>query len=156
MARMVDAAEYAGKRQAGCDPLGYGQNVWHHAVMLQRKPLAGAAKTGLDFIEDQEDAVPICKRPQPFHERRRRNDIAAFAQDGFNQDGCRFLRRGLRSQKQLELLEGERAGRLFGQTKLIRIWEWGDKYTRRQRAEAGPIDRFGCRESHRTGRPAVE
>ena len=79
------------QRHAGGDPLGRGDQVGHHALVVAGEPRAGAAEARLDLIGDEHDAVggrPLAQRRE---EAWRGNDEAALALDRLDQDGGQVL-----------------------------------------------------------------
>src|SRR5262245_56602654 len=60
--------------------------------MLECEHLAGASQSALHFVCDQKDSVLSRYVFQPRKKLWRRNDVAAFALNGFNNDGCNFGR----------------------------------------------------------------
>ena len=78
---------------AGGDAFGHTDDVGLDAGVLDGPPFAGAARAGLDFIGDEEDAVLIADAAQLLHEDGGRDDVAAFALDGLDEDGSDFFGR---------------------------------------------------------------
>ncbi len=71
---------------AGSNSLGGGEDIGFHVKMLDRPPLAGAAHPALDLVGDEQDIVLIAKFAQGGEEAGGRDDIAALALDGLDQD----------------------------------------------------------------------
>src|SRR5258708_11111898 len=76
--------------------------------MLLREQLAGAAKPGLDFVEDEHHVVRGAELAYLGEVVRRRNDDASFALDWLDQEGDgvrrnrRFQRLGVREGNDLK------------------------------------------------------
>ena len=81
-ARHADA-----ERHAGRDAFGHADDVGLDAGVLDGPPLAGAARAGLHFIGDQQDAVLVADAAQFLHEDGGGDDVAAFALDRLDEDG---------------------------------------------------------------------
>ena len=72
-------AEYRAQRQAAGDGLGRGKDVGFHTQCLPGKEVACTAKSALDLVENQKDAVLVAQVPyilQPFNGG---NHIAALS-----------------------------------------------------------------------------
>jgi len=54
----------AHRHRARGDALGEGDHVGNDAVALGGEGIAHAAKAGDDFVEDQQDAMPVADRAQ--------------------------------------------------------------------------------------------
>ena len=66
-------------------------------VVVAGKHLAGASHAGLNFVNDQKDAVFVADAAQALQKFFRRGDVAAFALHDFDDDARDFFgrRRGL-------------------------------------------------------------
>jgi len=80
------------ERHARGDTFGHAYDIRLDAGVLDREPLAGAADAALHFIDNEQDTVPVADATQFLHERRGRDDVAAFALHGLNEDGRNFFR----------------------------------------------------------------
>src|SRR5450432_3718267 len=67
------------ERHAGGNALGHANDIRLHSRVLDGDPLAGAADAALDFVYHQQNAVAVANAAQFLHERRRCDDVAAFA-----------------------------------------------------------------------------
>jgi hypothetical protein len=67
--------------------LASGDHVGRHAALFHGKPGAGAARTGLHFIGDQQDAVLVAQGAQVLQQGRGRHVEAAFALHRLDDDG---------------------------------------------------------------------
>ena len=88
------------QRHAAGNSLGDANNVRLNAGVLNGPPFAGAARAGLDFIGDQQDAVAIANAPQLLHEHGRGDHVSAFTLNRLDENRGHFLRR----QRRLEQL----------------------------------------------------
>jgi hypothetical protein len=91
--------------------------------MLKRKPGAGPAKAGLDFVEDEQNVVSVAKPPQPHQPAGRRYNNPSFTLNGFDENS-----RGSGRDCLLDSTE---------------ITEWHAAEAWSEGAEALPIIRFG-------------
>ncbi len=66
---------------------------------MHRKQLAGARKTGLHLIGNQQDAMLVAQLAQGTNEFRRRRVEAAFTLHGFKNDCCHPLRIDIRLEQ---------------------------------------------------------
>ncbi|MPM64296.1 hypothetical protein SDC9_111182 [bioreactor metagenome] len=80
-----------GHNTAGCQPPSHGltdrHDVGHHIEVLAGEEFAGASVAGLDFIEDEQDALLITDLAERLDEAGRWDDVAAFALDRLHEDG---------------------------------------------------------------------
>ena len=97
---------HAGERKAGRDRLGDGHQVGLDAVVLDREHLPGAAEAGLHLVDDEDDPVLVADPAQPAHELLGRDDEAALALHGLDDDRRDLLGGDLREEGALE--RGER------------------------------------------------
>ena len=81
------------ERQPRRDPFGDGDDVGLQAEVLRGEHPAGPAHAGLHFVDDEQDAVLRRQLAQPLQERRRRDEVAALALDGLDDDGRDFVGR---------------------------------------------------------------
>ena len=72
-------------------PLGHADDIGLDLGVLDGPPLAGAAGAGLDLVGDEEDAVTVADLTQFLHEDGGRDDVAALALDGLDEDGGNLL-----------------------------------------------------------------
>ncbi|KAG7666467.1 hypothetical protein KSW81_008416 [Nannochloris sp. 'desiccata'] len=115
-------------RHSPADALGENDRVWQVVgvcqVVLEGKPVARAARAGLDLVDDEQGAVPA-RQPTRLEQKlgRQRHD-AGFALDGLEHDGRDIvtegrLERGEVGRQVLDArqprLEGLAQGRLAGQ-----------------------------------------
>ena len=75
-----------GQRQAGRDALGHDQDVRLHVPVLDREHLAGPPEPGLDLVGDEQDPVLAGDLAEARQEARRRDDVAALAEDRLDDD----------------------------------------------------------------------
>ena len=73
-------------REAAAQRLGHGDAIGADAEMLIAKPLAGAADTGLDFIEEQQQVFGGAQLAQASQEFGGGGQDAAFALNGLAED----------------------------------------------------------------------
>ncbi len=78
---------------AGGDALGNGDDIRFDVKMLDRPPLAGASHAALDFVGDEQDVVLVAQFAQGGEEPGGRNDVAALALDGLDQDAGNLIGR---------------------------------------------------------------
>ncbi|GFJ91492.1 hypothetical protein Prum_051340 [Phytohabitans rumicis] len=76
-----------GERQAAGDALGGGDQVGDDRLRLACEPCSGAAEAGLDFVGDEHGAGLSGPVGQGGEKTFGGYDEAAFALDGFDQDG---------------------------------------------------------------------
>ena len=144
-------AEHARERQPGGDRLGDRDQVGLDAVVLDREHPAGAAEAGLHLVDDEDDPVPVADRAHAREELRRRDDEAALALDGLDDDRRDVLRRDLRDERALE--RGERG---VGVDAAVLVRERHAVDLGRERAEARLVRVRLRGERERQQRAAVE
>ena len=147
-----------GQGQPGGDALGHDQDVRLHVPVLDGEHRAGPSEAGLDLVGDEQDAVLTGDLAEPWQEAGRWHDVAAFAQDGLDDDRGHTVRVDELVERQVELgLPVARAGvgRMgpAGGPVAVRIGRVVDGAGKG--LEGGSIDVLGGREGHRLGRPAV-
>ena len=71
--------------------------------MVDREQLAGPTEAGLDLVGDQEDAVLAGDLAEPGQERRRRDEVAALAEDRLDDDRRDVLGVDVLVERQVEL-----------------------------------------------------
>src|SRR4029077_4359819 len=76
---------------AAGDAFGAAKNVRFDAGVFGGPPLAGAAHTGLHFVDHEHDDVLAAEALEFLKEEFWRGDVAAFALDGLDDDGGDFL-----------------------------------------------------------------
>ena len=81
------AAGDRGYGHAAAEGFCRGDQIGLDAEMFGGEPFAGAGETGLHFVGDKENAVLAANILQQLEVVARRNDEAAFAEDGFGDDG---------------------------------------------------------------------
>src|SRR5437762_6591695 len=81
------AASHCSDGHAAAEGFRHGDQIGLDTEMFGGKPLAGAGETGLHFVGDKENAVLAANVLQELEVVARRNDEAAFAEDGFGDDG---------------------------------------------------------------------
>ena len=69
----------AASGKPACEGLGRGDQVRLDAIMFHGEEFSGAAKAGLDFVGDQQDAMLVAKLAQAHHQFLGRNVEATFA-----------------------------------------------------------------------------
>ena len=77
--------------EATANALGNRHNIGDHTGPFMGKQFAGAANTALHFVEYQHKPMFIRQRAKPAQALRRNGADAAFALDGFNEDGGGFI-----------------------------------------------------------------
>ncbi len=93
------------ERQSSAQRFRGDQDVGHKSEALAGEHGAGAGEAGLHFVGDQHDAVFVAGGAESGEELRRRNDEAAFAEHGFDDDGGDGLLRDVAAE---EFVEGLR------------------------------------------------
>src|SRR5204863_5105401 len=81
------AAGDRGDGHATAEGFRHGDQIRVDAEMFGGEPFAGAGEAGLHFVGDKENAVLAANVLQQLEVVARRNDEAAFAEDGFGDDG---------------------------------------------------------------------
>ena len=95
---LVERAHHAVPGDDRCDGhpvaerLGKAHDVGLHAGVVDREHPPGATEPALHLVGDQQDAVLVADTTQHGHERRRRDDVAALALHGLDDDGGDGLR----------------------------------------------------------------
>ena len=100
----------------------HGDEVRHHARMLDGEPGAGAAEARLDFIGDEQDAVLVADRAQRLPHLGRDGNVAAFAQHRFEDDRGDAARVRIGQEQRLETLD-----RVLDRDAVARIGEGGSE-----------------------------
>jgi hypothetical protein len=90
-ARGFFGAEHRAERNAAGEGLGERGDVGLNAVVLIGAPLAGAAHAGLNLIDDEQRAGGAGEGAGFGEELLRERANAAFALDGFDEDGADFV-----------------------------------------------------------------
>ena len=89
------APRYRRHGHSAAQRLRHRDQIGLDAEMLGRKPLAGARKTRLHFVGDEQDSVFAADRMNRFEVVARRNDEAPLAENRLgNYGGDRFSRDG--------------------------------------------------------------
>lgn len=70
---------------------------------MHAQVLAGTAETGLDFVDDEQQAVLVANAAQALEVALRRRDVAALAEYGLDEDRRSVPRCGLLLQQKLKL-----------------------------------------------------
>ena len=70
----------------GRDALGHDEDVRLDVPVLDREQLAGPPEPGLDLVGDQQDPVLAGDLAEARQEGRRRDDVAALAEDRLDDD----------------------------------------------------------------------
>src|SRR2546427_12963453 len=81
------AASHRSDGHAAAEGFRRGDQIGLDAEMFGGKPFARAGEAGLHFVGDKENAVLAANVLQQLEVVARRNDEAAFAEDGFGDDG---------------------------------------------------------------------
>src|SRR5713226_4395625 len=81
------AAGDGGDGHAAAERFRHSDQIRLDAEMFGGEPFAGAGEAGLDFVGDEEDAVLAADVLQQLEIAGRGNDEAAFAENGFGDDG---------------------------------------------------------------------
>ena len=86
-AQDVVIGSHSGQRHyAAAQSLAQDEDVGLHGFVLHGEHIAGAGKTGLDFVGHEQDIVLGADLPHFLQITRRRHDDAGFALDGFSQE----------------------------------------------------------------------
>src|SRR6266513_165583 len=109
------AASDGGDGHATAERLRHGDQIRRDAEMFGSEPFAGAGEAGLHFVGDEENAVLATDALQQLEIAGRRNDEAAFAENGLGDHGGD----GFGSHRTLEsvfevMRESFRGGAFFG------------------------------------------
>src|SRR5467141_1516973 len=148
------AAGDRGDGHATAERLGHSDQIGLDAEMFGGEPFAGAGEAGLHFIGDEENAVFAADILEELEIIARRNDEAAFAKNGFGDDGSD----GFRSDGTLEGIF-EIMRKSFGRSAFfaaIGIGERNAVDVAGERLEAGFIRMRLAGERHGEKRAAVE
>lgn len=73
--------------EAAAEGLGHGKGVGLDVVVLPAEPAAGAPDAALDFVAEQEQSALVAELAEAAHEFGGGGEDAAFALDGFDEDG---------------------------------------------------------------------
>ena len=103
------AAGHARERKSAAESLGHGDQIGHHARVLDGEHLAGARDAALHLVGDQDDAVLVAEPAQSAQELERRHVEAALALDRLDDDGRDRLRIHVAVEQPVQIGE-----RLFG------------------------------------------
>ena len=98
-ARNLFRAKNRAQRNAAGKRLGQRGHIGLNAVVLIGAPLAGAAHAGLNLIHDQQRAGRAGQRARFGEKLLRERTNAAFALDGFDENGADFARRTWRADR---------------------------------------------------------
>ena len=125
---------------------------------LDREHLAGPPEAGLDLVGDEQDPVLAGDLAEARQEARRRDDVAALAEDRLDDDRRHPVRVDELVEGQVELrlpVAGAGVGRVgaAGRPIAVRVGRVVDGPG--QRLESAAIDVLGGRQRHRLGGPAV-
>ena len=118
--------------------------------------LAGAAHPCLDFVHDEHDAVPVGAFAQPLQEGGRGRNVAAVAEDGFDDEPGRIGGGADGLQEVIEFLQREGNSGVFVPAVSVGVGEGGDMHSAHQRRESGAELGAGGGQRGRAHRPAVE
>ena len=142
-----DAMPLAMTRMSGSTPQCWTANI----SPVRPKP-------GLDLVGDEQDPVLAGDLAEPRQEARRRDDVAALAEDRLDDDRRDPVRVDELVERQVELglpVAGARVGGVgaAGGSIAVRVGRVVDGPG--QRLEGAPVDVLGGRQRHRLGGPAV-
>lgn len=84
-------ADEAATGDAAGDPFGEGHDIGLDAEVLVAEPGAEASAAGLDFVEDEDEAMFIGEVTEALEEAIGGDVDAAFALDGFDEEGAGFV-----------------------------------------------------------------
>ncbi len=118
--------------------------------------LAGAPDTRLDFIDDEHDAVPIGAFAQPLQEGDRGGNVAAVAEDGFDDEAGGIGGGADGLQEVIEFLQGEGDRCFFIPAVSVGVGEGCNVHPAHQWGEAGAEFGAGGGQRGSTHRPSVE
>ena len=87
---------------------GFAQadQVRHDAAVFARKPFSGAAKAGVNLVQDQQRALLVAQAAQQRQKLWRRNAAAGAALNRFDEDGADFLAAEQRAEAGFDQPEG--------------------------------------------------
>ena len=145
---------------AGGDALGGGDDIRLDVKVLDGPPLAGAAHAALDLVGDEQDVVLVAQFAQGGEEPGGRDDVAAFALDGLDQDAGHFIgREDVTEDLVLDVADDRLAVILAGlpvQDGTIGIGEGGMDHAIHERIKAAVVGGFAGGEGHRAHGAPVE
>src|SRR5688572_31478784 len=98
------ARQHRAKRESSSESLGQGHDVWFDSKVLVAEQLPGAPHSGLNFIEDEQDAALIAELTQASHVGFIRDVDAALSLNRLNQYRGGFL---LRSEEHTSELQSQ-------------------------------------------------
>ena len=116
------------ERHSGRDAFGHANNVRLHASVLDRPPFTCASCAALDFIGNQQNAVPIANPAQLLHEVCGCRDIATLSLYRLDEN-CRYFLRRQSGFEQL-LFNETGTGQCVLRAFAIHIGEWNVGYSR--------------------------
>ena len=102
-------------------------------------PLRLLRNTGLDLVDDHEDAVLICQVPYGLHELAACRVVAAFALEGFEEECCDLVRHHFMLEHEAQFVEGVRVRVFLRHTPPVWMGEGGDEHGRQDGVVATPI-----------------
>src|SRR5882724_221064 len=143
------AREHYTERHAGSNAFGNGDDVRFNAGVLDGPPFAAASGATLNLVGDEQDAMLIADAAQFAHEFSWSRQVAAFALNGFNENGCAFFRRHDRLEDAV-FDEAYALGYVLFRRHALRlaidIWIWHVGHARNHGEEAAALLRFRCGE----------
>ena len=87
----VRAADAGRKRKAAGERLAEADQIGNHAAVLAGEPFAGAAKAGVNLVENQQRAVFVAKFAEQRQKFRRRNIDAAARLHRLDENRANFF-----------------------------------------------------------------
>ena len=85
------AADAGGERKAAGEGFAQANQVGHHAAVFAGEPAAGAAKAGVNLVEDEQGAMFVAQPAEQRQEGRRWKVDAAAGLHGLDKEGADFF-----------------------------------------------------------------
>lgn len=123
------------QRETAREALGDGDDVGSHVEVLMPEELSGPPESGLDLVEDEQDAVFVGPLPQSLEKPGVAGDVTALAQDRFDDEGRDLVRRHEGREQVVQFLQGEIGRFLLRPAVAIGRGEGSDVYTAHERRE---------------------
>ena len=124
--------------------------------MFRSKPVGRTPKAGLDFVQDEQDAVAIAQAAQAIQITGRRNHVAALPQHRLDQHRGGLGGGGLGGEQVIQFLQTPLHGGPRLPTVAVGVREGRHEYARHQRLVAGAVNGLAGGQRHGADRAAVE